>query len=83
MKTQVDLRKINFIEEVFNIEDEDIILKLQSILKVELIKSIKKNLEQEMTLEAFNEMIDKSEDDFKTGKIISSDELKKKVQNWK
>ena len=83
MKNQLELRKLDFIEEILKVEDENIIIKLQTILKEECLKVLDKELVKEMSVVDFNEMIDKSEADLQVGKIISSKELKMKVQNWK
>ena len=83
MKNQLELRKLDFIEEILKVEDENIIIKLQTILKEECLKVLDKELGKEMSVVDFNEMIDKSEEDLLSGRIISSRELKLKVQNWK
>lgn len=83
MKTQVDSRKLQFIEELLKVENEDIINKLESILHEERMKFLEQELGSPMSLKTFNAMIDNSEDDLATGKITTSNELKKKVQKWK
>ncbi len=83
MRTQVDSRKLHFIEELLKVENEDIIKKLESILQEERIKFLEQELGSPMSLKTFNAMIDNSENDLSTGKITTSNELKKKIQKWK
>lgn len=83
MRTPVDSRKLHFIEELLKVENEDIIIKLESILQEERLKFLEQELGTPMSLKVFNAMIDKSENDLTTGKVTTSNELKKKIQKWK
>jgi len=83
MSTQVNSRKLHFIEELLKIEDEDIIKKLESILQEERLKFLEQELGTPMNLKTFNAMIDKSENDLAEGKVTTANELKKKIQKWK
>ena len=83
MSTQVNSRKLHFIEELLKIENEDIIKKLESILQEERLKFLEQELGTPMSLKTFNAMIDKSENDLAVGKVTTANELKKKIQKWK
>jgi hypothetical protein len=83
MSTQVNSRKLHFIEELLKIENEDIIKKLESILQEERLKFLEQELGTPMNLKTFNAMIDKSENDLEEGKVTTANELKKKIQKWK
>jgi hypothetical protein len=83
MSTQVNSRKLHFIEELLKIENEDIIKKLESILQEERLKFLEQELGTPMNLKTFNAMIDKSENDLAEGKVTTANELKKKIQKWK
>jgi hypothetical protein len=83
MSTQVNSRKLHFIEELLKIENEDIIKKLESILQEERLKFLEQELGTPMSLKTFNAMIDKSENDLAEGKVTTANELKKKIQKWK
>jgi hypothetical protein len=83
MRTQVASRKLHFIEELLKVENEEIIKKLESILQEERIKFLEQEFGSPMSLKTFNEMIDNSENDLSTGKITTSNELKRKIQKWK
>jgi hypothetical protein len=75
-------RKLSLIEEFIQITDESIIEKFEA-----LIGSIKRKLPERdikpMTMAEFHEMIDKSLDDSKNGRVISHDDLLEKVKSWK
>jgi hypothetical protein len=83
MSTQVNSRKLHFIEELLKIENEDIIKKLEYILQEERLKFLEQELGTPMNLKTFNAMIDKSENDLAEGKVTTANELKKKIQKWK
>jgi len=83
MRTQVDSRKLLFIEELLKVDNEDILKKLESILQEERMKFLEKELSQPMSLKSFNAMIDKSENDIASGKATSANEMKRKIQKWK
>ncbi|HBS86530.1 MAG: hypothetical protein A2W91_20135 [Bacteroidetes bacterium GWF2_38_335] len=75
-------RKLNFVQEFLRISDDDLIDKLENFLRAER----KKRFDQEfkpMSVDSFNEMIDKSEEDIKNGKVTEAKKLLKKVDKWK
>ena len=78
----IQARKLNFIEEFLHINDENLIAKLESFLKQEKKISHNKNLKP-MSLTEFHEMIDQAKQDSDAGRVISHQELKKKVETWK
>lgn len=67
-------RKLAFIQEFLKLQNEDIISQFENLMKT------KKNIDSltPMSLEEFNEGIDKSELDFKKGRIKTSSELLEK-----
>ncbi len=77
----IQTKKINFVQEFLRLKDEEVINKLDSLLKLEK----KKKFEQEArpySEEEFNAIIDKSEKDSKDGKVISADDLKNIIDTW-
>ncbi|HPE19312.1 MAG TPA: hypothetical protein P5200_11815 [Tenuifilaceae bacterium] len=78
----IQVRKLNLIEEFLRISDERIIEKLESFIKIEKEKKYDRELKP-MSLEEFHEMIDQAKQDKANGRIISHDELKKRVKSWK
>ncbi|MBN2681093.1 MAG: hypothetical protein JXR58_01170 [Bacteroidales bacterium] len=55
-------RKLNFVQEFLRISDEDLVDKLERLLKTERKKKVNKEIKP-MTIKDFNQMIEKSEDD--------------------
>jgi hypothetical protein len=76
----IEAKKIILIEELLKVEDEEIILKIESLLHQE------RNSDQEikpMTLDEFHEMINQSQQDIDDGRVISHEELKRNIGTWK
>jgi hypothetical protein len=75
-------RKLNFVQEFLRISDEDLVEKLERFLRTEREKRIDKEIKP-MTMNEFHQMIEKSEDDAKNGRVIEARDLLKKVEKWK
>lgn len=75
-------RKLSFIQEVLNITDERFFARLEKFLKTEKKNTPKQELTP-MSPEEFYAMIDQSLQDSKEGKFISTEELKRKVRQWR
>ncbi|MCF8298573.1 MAG: hypothetical protein K9J13_13580 [Saprospiraceae bacterium] len=78
----IQAKKLNLIEEFLRIDDERLISKLESLIKQEKKISYDRNLKP-MSLTEFHEMIDQAKCDSDAGRVISHQELKKKVKTWK
>ena len=78
----IQARKLGLIEEFLRISDESLITKLESIIREEKKLSHERNLKP-MSLNDFHEMIDQAKRDSDAGRVISHQELKKKVKTWK
>ena len=78
----IQARKLVLIEEFLRIRDEGIISKLESFFKQEKRSSYEKDLNP-MSLNEFHAMIDQAKSDSAEGRVISHQELKKKVKTWK
>jgi hypothetical protein len=78
----IQARKLVLIEEFLRISDESLITKLESFIKQEKKISHERNLKP-MLLTEFHEMIDQAKRDSDAGRVISHQELKKKVKTWK
>ncbi|WP_318640196.1 hypothetical protein [Flavobacterium ardleyense] len=63
------------------IQSEEIIAKLESILKKEK-SSIDDGRFKPMSIEELNNRIDNSMDDSQNGRLIGADDLKAKMQKW-
>lgn len=78
----IQARKLGLIEEFLHINDESLILKLESVIRQEKKLLHERNLKP-MTVNDFHEMIDQAKRDSDAGRVISHQELKKKVKTWK
>ena len=75
-------RKIQFIQEILRIKNENIIEKLEKILHQERNKLIDKELSP-MTFEEFNELIDNAENDSENDRMYNAGEILKDIDTWK
>jgi len=78
----IQARKLNLIEEFLRISDESIIEKLESFIRIEKKKQYDKEIKP-MSLKEFHEMIDQAKQDKANGRVVSHEELKKRVKSWK
>jgi len=81
----IQTRKLNFIQEVLTVNNENIISKLESLLKKERSKDQIIGFTKEgksMTKEAYIRDIDEARLQIKDGKYISQEELEKQSKNW-
>ena len=78
----IQARKLFLIEEFLRISDESLIEKLESLIRQEKKASHEKSLKP-MSMNEFNEMIDQAKRDGEAVRVISHQELKKKVKSWK
>jgi len=78
----IQARKLHLIQEVLRVADEELITKLEKLLRIERKKRLDKELAP-MTLKEFNEIVDNSEDDFKNGKVIEAHNLLNQIDSWK
>jgi hypothetical protein len=65
-------RKIEFVQEFLKLQSEEVILQFENLLKK---KSIEERSLKPMSIQELNSRIDKSENDFKTGKFKTSTQL--------
>lgn len=78
----IQSRKLVLIEEFLRISDESLIIKIESFIKQEKKISHERSLKP-MLLSEFHEMIDQAIQDSDAGRVISQQELKKKIKTWK
>ncbi len=78
----IETRKLNLVQEFLRVSDEEVIAKLEQVLRDERNKKLEKELSP-MTMEEFYGMIDKAEGDIKAGRVSEARELLKKVDKWK
>jgi len=78
----IQTRKLNFIQEFLRLRNIKLIEKLEKILLEDKAKDYEANLKP-ISLDNFNEMIDKSVEDAKLGNAVDARELKESVKKWK
>lgn len=78
----IQAKKLVLIEELLRISDEDLITKLELLIREEKVK-LHQNDMKPMPLKDFHEMISKAKKDSDEGRVISHKELKKKINQWK
>ena len=74
-------RKLELIQEFLKIQSEDVISRLEKILKKARKESGNEDFKP-MTIEEFNSRIDQSMEDSKNGRLIKASELKAKIDKW-
>ena len=77
----IQARKLNLIEEFIRISDESFIEKLESLIRIEKKKQHERELKP-MSLNEFHEMIDQAKDDKAKGRVVSHEDIKKKIKAW-
>ena len=81
-KMDIQTRKIHFIQEILRIKNEKIIDKLEKMLHQEKKKTFDKEFSP-MSLEDFNSIIDKAEEDSEAGRLYNAVEILKDIDTWK
>jgi len=74
-------RKIEFVQEFLKVQSEEVISRLERILRKENKSSDKEDFNP-MTIDEFNLRIDKSMEDSKNGRLIEASDLKAKIEKW-
>ena len=74
-------RKIEFIQEFLKIQSEDLVLRLDKLLKKETSK-VEVNQLKPFTVKELQNRISKSMKDSKAGKLTVSNELLSEVKQW-
>jgi hypothetical protein len=77
----IQTRKITFVQEFLRLQNEEIISGLENLLRKKKAEQFENELKP-MSLNEFNEQIDKSLDDSSNGKVIKAEDLKEKIKKW-
>lgn len=78
----IQARKIQFVQEFLRVADDELVTKLERLLRIERKKKLKLELNP-MSMKEFNEIIDKSEDDFKNERVTEARNLLNQIDTWK
>jgi hypothetical protein len=74
-------RKLELIQAFLKVKSEDVISKIEKLLKAEKSKSTNNELKP-MSIEEFNSRIDQSLEDSKNDKVIDQEDLKAILDKW-
>jgi len=75
-------KKLKLIEEFLQISDEQVLDKLEEIIRMESQKRYSGDIKP-MSLNELHEMIDEAKLDYQNGRVTSHEDLKKEVLTWK
>jgi hypothetical protein len=78
----IHARKLHFVQEFLRVADEELVGKLERLLRTERKKKLDKDL-LPLTLKELNEIVDKSEDDFINKRETEARNLFNQVDSWK
>ena len=78
----IQARKIHFVQEFLRVADDELVTKLERLLRIERKKKLEEELSP-MTMKEFNEIIDKSEDDIKNERVTEARNLLNQIDTWK
>lgn len=74
-------RKISFVQEFLKIENEETISRLEKLLQ-QRNAELNGDTLKPMSIEAFNERIDRSMEDSRNGRLTKAADLKAKMEKW-
>jgi hypothetical protein len=77
----IQTKKLHFVQEFLRLRDENLIDKLNELLKSERKKKLEKELNP-FNHKEFNNLIDSAESDSANGKLTSAKELKNEIDSW-
>ena len=77
----IAVKKVELIEWLTKVQDKTVIKKVES-LKNQSIKSSYEAKLKPMSSKAYKAMLEKSEEDYKQGRVISQTALKKESESW-
>ncbi len=78
----IQARKLHFVQEFLRVADDELVTKLEKLLLVERKKKLNKELDL-LTLKEFNEIVEKSEEDFENGRVTEARNLIDQIETWK
>lgn len=78
----IQLRKIQFVQEFLRLDNEQVISKLEELLTSEKKKLSTSKLKP-YTLEEFHQMVQEAEADVEAGRVTSAEDLLREIDSWK
>ncbi len=74
-------KKVELIEWLTRIEDRSLLEKIEDLKKKAIVESYESRM-RPMTSEQYKSLLDKSEEDYKSGRVTSQEDLDKESDNW-
>jgi hypothetical protein len=78
----IQLRKIQFVQEFLRLDNEQVIAKLEKILSSEKDKLSKQKLKP-YTVEELIESVERAEEDVKARRVTSVEDLLREIDTWR
>ncbi|MCK9617736.1 MAG: hypothetical protein M0R21_07850 [Lentimicrobiaceae bacterium] len=78
----IQARKLHFVQEFLRVADDELVTKLEKLLLIERKKKLNRELDL-LTLKEFNEIVEKSEEDFENGRVTEARNLIDQIETWK
>ncbi len=77
----LETRKISFVQEFLRLQNEEIVIELEKLLRKSKIELIDKDF-LPMSFDQYNAEMDQAMEDSKNGRMIKASDLKSKIQKW-
>ncbi len=77
----IQTKKLHFVQEFLRLNDENLINKLNKLLKSERKKKLDSE-RRKLSKKEFNDMIDNAESDSKNGRLSSAEEFRNEIDSW-
>ena len=74
-------RKISFVQEFLKLQNEDIVIRLEKILRQRKSELVNDELKP-MSMEQYDAEIDQALEDSRKGRMTKATELKTRIQKW-
>ena len=78
----LEARKILFVQEFLRLQNEDIIIGLEKLLRKKKAEVIENEL-RPMSIQQYSDEIDQAIEDSQNGRVIRASDLKEKIKKWK
>lgn len=77
----LETRKISFVQEFLRLQNAEIVIELEKLLRKSKIELIDKDF-LPMSFDQYNAEMDQAMEDSKNGRMIKASDLKSKIQKW-
>ena len=74
--------KLSLIGALLDVDDAKMLSRVETFLKAEIAAKREKEIVP-MTMEEYHDMIDEAEEDFRAGRVVSHEEMGKRIAAWK